>query len=591
MNLFDIPKLKMPDYDHKKLLNFDFSLPDKINGIKKYIGTDDTTIQFFENKNNIELCFEEHKIPKLGSSNQGKYRIVWEPVNGAERLYKTFNRRFEVFLRNTARSYPHPCSYGYVRGRNTLGNASLHVGAKKILHADIKDFFPSISKERLFLIFKSLGIKCDFAEFLSEFTTINGSLPLGLHSSPMLANLCCLSLDEKLFNLSKKYLSIYSRYADDITISGNDVPSKSEVEEVLLDEGFCLSKRKFRITKPGQNHFVTGLSVSDINVPHVPRRLKRNLRQELYYCEKFGILDHIKRTSEDVPPQGVINRIDGMVRYVSYIEKDAFPNLANKWKKILQDEGLSLTYSTYDEIMDDKQVVIYVDETDFEINGKKYLAVSFAQTDNSELLERETKDLLNSYMNDPFSAGRRNDLEKYKLHFSHAHPDLILKYIERLSAFVFDGYIAFCNIDHFLSFQEAYLFLINKMLPDRLRFANKKFVKIVFEQNTKIHEDKIKKLVEKIVGDLRKRNDRRPHITDYIIGKKEVFYGLSAADFILGVTRKYALINKTGTPTNSRDSAVSKDELAFEKLRDKIRYIYDTERKIKYTRHKPFLPL
>jgi len=586
MNIKENTHLIFAEHSNK-LLKFDFTLPDKASQLKQYIGIEDSTESFMTD-NAVTLWFIMHKVPKRSSNNQGQYRIVWEPVNGAERLYKTFSRRFELFLRNTKIDYPAPCSYGYSRGRNTLGNASLHVGAPFILHADIKDFFPSISKDRLFRAFCDLSINQQVAEFLSRFATINDALPLGVHSSPMLANLCCLNLDAKLSNLSKIYSSTYSRYADDLTISGKNIPSRSEVEEILLEEGFCLSERKFRITKPGQNHFVTGLSVSDVSVPHVPRKLKRKLRQELYYCEKFGIQNNIVRMYNGLatPRQirNAINRIDGMVRYVSYVEKYAFPDLAKKWKKLLHDEGVCVTYPKNDEERLDREVVIYVDETDFVVDGRRYLAISFAQTENSELLESETKRILELYMREPFSAGRMNNLETFRLHFSTVHPDLALRYIERLSTFVFDGYIAFCELDRFESFQRAYLFLISKMLPDRLRFANKRSVRIIFEQNTQVKQTTIDGLVEKISQDLKNRNDKHPSSTKCIKGSKTEFYGISAADFILGVTRKYALINEKQSENN-------KDKLNFERLRDKIRYIYDARLNVKYTRHRPFLPL
>ena len=87
----------------------------------------------------------------------------------------------------------------------------------------------------------------------------------------MLANFVCLSLDEKITSLANSYDCVYSRYADDIAISGKSaLPSKILLADIVEAEGFRLSPHKFRVTKLGQAHYVTGLSVTDAISPHVP---------------------------------------------------------------------------------------------------------------------------------------------------------------------------------------------------------------------------------------------------------------------------------------------------------------------------------
>ncbi len=81
----------------------------------------------------------------------------------------------------------------------------------------------------------------------------------------MIANLVCQKLDNKIQALAERLDCKYTRYADDITISGNNkLPTRQDLEKILNEEKFKLSQKKFRITKLGQAHYVTGLSVSDI---------------------------------------------------------------------------------------------------------------------------------------------------------------------------------------------------------------------------------------------------------------------------------------------------------------------------------------
>lgn len=241
----------------------DFRVPKATAQLANYIGVSEEVLRKLSDPVNKLAYFFRHQIPKKNKSASGEHRVVWEANPFLADAYKSFNRRFDIFARTADTRYPHTASYGYVRGRSTIDNASVHCEEPLILHADIKDFFPSITKDRLLKLFHRLGINPAMAELLCAFICIDDKLPLGIHCSPLLANLVCLDLDDKFVALSAQYDCHYTRYADDITISGKAVPPKQEVEKILEEEGFLLSQRKFRITKTGQSHFVTGLSVTD----------------------------------------------------------------------------------------------------------------------------------------------------------------------------------------------------------------------------------------------------------------------------------------------------------------------------------------
>ena len=60
------------------------------------------------------------------------------------------------------------CVKGFVRGRSAVGNAKAHVDQRVILHADIKDFFDSITTEQVLGAFIRLGCKKDIATLLTR---------------------------------------------------------------------------------------------------------------------------------------------------------------------------------------------------------------------------------------------------------------------------------------------------------------------------------------------------------------------------------------------------------------------------------------
>jgi hypothetical protein len=527
--------------------------------------------------------FFKHYIPKKGKHRNGECRVVWQACHYLEDAYKTFARRFDLFLRLAEKRYPHPHAYGYIRGRSTIENATPHCGKSLILHADIKNFFPSISADRIYQKFIELGIHEEVAGILTRFVTIEDSLPLGLHPSPMLANLICLDLDDKIALLAERYKCAYTRYADDISISGHTgIPSKEEIEKLLKEEGFALSERKFRITKPGQAHYVTGLSVTDSEFPRAPRSMKRHLRQELYYCTKYGVVDHLARIDgfQDFIRRGV-NRLDGTVRYVANIEEAAQPTLRQEWAALLKRDDLEPSYSSL-ENRDIRYIVFFIDESEVEYEGKKGLALSIVQTEDCNIIDVNTAKILREHLADPFAGGKKKELEKKKMHYVDANEDLRKKYIDYISMSPFKGYLAYGKLGSHGDYEGLYLRLLEGLLSDRLMGCDGNAVLMVFEENSKISSERLKQTVGGIYAALEKTNNRRPvSAPKVLIGKKDEYLSFAVPDFLLGVWGDYI---------KKQDTSGDRAKLHFERLRDKYRIILDTDRGIVFSRKRPFLP-
>lgn len=219
--------------------------------------------------------------------------------------------------------------HGFVHGRSIVTNARTHIGKDRILTMDIQDFFPSIKEEQVREVFQSAGYSFSAAERLTEICCFQGKLPQGAPSSPYLANLFCRKMDGELGEIARKYELIYTRYADDMTFSGDKdleflIPL---VEDTLQKYGFSANKEKTRI---GKNHkMVTGLLIEE-NTLKVPKYFKRRLKQEIYYCKKFGVFSHLQNTGE-------INRVNfreylyGKAYYIKMVE----PKTGEKFLKDL----------------------------------------------------------------------------------------------------------------------------------------------------------------------------------------------------------------------------------------------------------------
>ena len=457
----------------------------------------------------------------------------------------------------------------------------IHCGVPLLLRADLSNFFPSISADRLLLIFRKLGLQPEVAAVLARFVTIDNCLPLGFNGSPMLANLVCVSLDEKITAVAKRYDCVYSRYADDIAISGKSaLPSKILLADIVEEEGFRLSPHKFRVTKLGQAHYVTGLSVTDPTLPHAPRPLKRRLRQELYYCHKFGIKNHLGWISEESFRRGV-NRLDGMVRYIAGIETSVSSRMQSQWSDLLRKDSLKPSYSSR---MNQpfRQHTIYIDEAEIPRGVNTVLALAFVSTEEVSTIEISTNVVLREHRVDPFSAGRKIKLAKKGLHFADAHEELRTAYVRVLPNLPFRAFVIYGKLESQVAYVDLYCSLLKQLLPHRLMGCDAAEVDLVFEENPRISLESINQIVSDIYAELEQAGNRRPiQKPRVILGTKLRYSPLSVPDFLLGTFSDFARLEEQPTEVG---------RLRFERLRDKYRLILDYDTGTFYSRRRPFYP-
>jgi RNA-directed DNA polymerase len=219
--------------------------------------------------------------------------------SGVRTVYKVVNPTLSLLQKNLETSINHtvefpPYVQGFVKNQSIVTNAKKHLGRKLLLNADIKNFFESIRIEAVISAFQYLGCSVEIAEKLARLCTLDGFLAQGLSTSPVLANVVSMDMDKELLSLSKHYNCVFTRYSDDITMSGDDdVPSKAELDEILKKSGFQLNHVKFKVKKKGQKQYVTGLTVFDEKYPRIPKRIKKWLRLNLFYINKYGFESHV----------------------------------------------------------------------------------------------------------------------------------------------------------------------------------------------------------------------------------------------------------------------------------------------------------
>ena len=189
---------------------------------------------------------------------------------------------------------------GFCKDKSILTNAMKHLNKNCVINMDIKDFFPSISRKTIFNVFFRLGYTKEVAFVLSKLCTYEEILPQGSPASPYLSNIVSLNMDERIQKITNKYNAFYSRYADDITISGNYGIEKciGAVRQIIQSEGFVVNETKTRIAYKHERQEVTGIVVNN-NTPRINNKYKKKLLQEIYFCKKFGVSNHLTRINCD----------------------------------------------------------------------------------------------------------------------------------------------------------------------------------------------------------------------------------------------------------------------------------------------------
>lgn len=84
--------------------------------------------------------------------------------------------------------------------------------------------------------------------------------------------------------------------------------------------------------RPGQRQQVTGIIVND--KMGVPAGYKRKIRQEVYYCKKFGVRSHLEAAALEKPENEYLAGLLGRINYVLFIEPEN--NAFAKYKAMIE---------------------------------------------------------------------------------------------------------------------------------------------------------------------------------------------------------------------------------------------------------------
>lgn len=240
-------------------------------------------------------------------------------------------------------------AHGFIKNKSILTNAEPHLNQEVVINLDLKDFFPTITYARIKGMFENFGYSEQIAITLAlicshahteiveldrvKYYVQKGErhLPQGSPASPAISNIICYRLDKRLTKLAEKYGFAYTRYADDLTFSGNEQASENiskllkYVKTIIADEKFVVNEEKTTMMRKHQQQKVTGIVVNQ--KPNVSRDRLRKFRALLHNIEKNGWQDQKWGKAKHL-----INAIDGYICFVKMVN----PSKAEVFREQLQ---------------------------------------------------------------------------------------------------------------------------------------------------------------------------------------------------------------------------------------------------------------
>ncbi|GKX57278.1 reverse transcriptase [Leminorella grimontii] len=278
------------------------------------------------------------------TKRSGGLRTLYAP----DILLKSVQRNI---LRNVLSLFPlSPFATAYREKCSTLDNASPHVAQSNVLKLDIENFFDSITFFHVHRLFKKTELPAAVVTLLTHLCCHRDVLPQGAPTSPTISNLVMKRFDDVIGLWCQERDIVYTRYCDDMTFSGDfDARQvKNKVRGLLYDMGFTLNARKSRLITANQRQTVTGIVVNQ--KPQLTRDIRRKLRQEVYFCQRFGVASHLVQTGDFNPQESpreqrlrYLQSLQGKIAYLLQINPDdaEFQNARSAVRQLLKEESAS----------------------------------------------------------------------------------------------------------------------------------------------------------------------------------------------------------------------------------------------------------
>lgn len=373
----------------------------------------------------VENCYSTFDIPK----KSGGKRTICAPNDNLKDIQKKiasalWKRQQEVWKRKrelSPKGFEPKISHAFEKKKSIITNANVHRNKRFVLNVDLENFFDSFHFGRVKGFFEKnkdfcMGVQA--ATAVAQLTCVNGRLPQGAPSSPIITNLICQILDIRILQVAKRYKLDYTRYADDLTFSTNArdfLDDYLEFFQALKKEieraGFCLNEKKTRMQFNDSRQVVTGLTVNKkINVNRDYVIATRAMANSLYKTGEFLIGND----------SGSLDQLEGRFSFINQL--DRYNNIReNPYKTVTQKKN----YKSFNSREKEYQKFLFYK---YFYQNDKLLIITEGETDPCYL-----KAALKNLHEDYPTLVSKNDDGTFQFHISFLRRTKRLKYFFELN--------------------------------------------------------------------------------------------------------------------------------------------------------------
>ena len=238
----------------------------------------------------------------------------------------------------------HTTAFAYVRGRSTIDAVKRHQSnnSRWVLKTDLSKFFPNTTPQ---FLLKMLYQTFPLSEYIQtsslyreEFEKamslcfLNGGLPQGTPTSPMLTNQMMIPIDYEISKMCHDYYPhlCYTRYADDMDISSEysfhwtDVVNNIGCILRKYDAPFSFNKEKIHYGSTSGRNWMLGVMFNKDGKITIGHENKKTFKNSLF-AFACAIKDRTPWSIEDT------QHLQGLISYYRMVEGETIDLIVKKY--------------------------------------------------------------------------------------------------------------------------------------------------------------------------------------------------------------------------------------------------------------------
>lgn len=282
--------------------------------------------------------FEDFKSGDI-SEKFRKLDLNKKNIYEADQTLKIYHKFLNLFVFQWL-EFNENCVYSYRKGMNVADAVKKHAHSKHFYQTDLNNFFGSIHSE---LVKASIVTSIDrmpitdvliYLDRIIELCTVSNMLPVGFSTSPLISNACLLHFDNEVERYCKRNGLIYTRYSDDIIISGSErkLYGTGEIIAEVLHQQFkgnlSINASKTKYSSAGNKLKILGMMILPNGTITIDSKLKADIEVLLHFFtkDKQKFLDKIETDSATA-----LAKVSGYLNYINTTDKDYLNKLRKKY--------------------------------------------------------------------------------------------------------------------------------------------------------------------------------------------------------------------------------------------------------------------